>query len=324
MLKTQYDADGRNKPKEDGPKMNVLRKWCAAALAAAMLLGAAKAERKFADFSETYSGMFLQSGTAWTESSYQSENMLIRISAERAFDTDVYVAQIWLKTPECLQRAFGGEGWNDGSEKLDTLARKSGAVLALTGDNGHHFKAGYEVGNGYLWRSRGNHVRDLCVVYTDGTMQIHYAEPDYELIDRQMAEGLIWQTFVFGPALLDENGKAIEDFSGYSIRPDNPRAVLGYYEPGHFCLVQVDGRSTVSKLEEGALNDGMRLEETAQYMEALGCKAAYNLDGGQTAALWFGGSVISTPFNNGRAMGDAIVLCEPGKAEESPDDFLVE
>ena len=303
--------------------MKQLKKWCAAVMAC-LLLRSAGAEGQFADFSEKYASKFLNKGVEWTENSYRSENMSVLIIPQRVYDSDVYIADIYLRTAECLQRSFGGDGWNDGSEKLDTLARKSGAVLALTGDNGHHFKAGWEVGNGYLWRSRGNNMRDLCVIYTDGTMQIHYAKPDYELIAQQMAEGQIWQTFVFGPSLLDENGKAIEDFSAYSIKPDNPRAVIGYFEPGHFCLVQVDGRSTESRMEKGKLNEGMRLEELAQYMELLGCEAAYNLDGGQTAAMWFQDGVISTPFNGGRSMGDAIVLCEPAPKTETTDDFLVE
>ena len=305
-------------------RRGMLMKKCWICLFCLLLMGSAAAEPQFADLSEKFPSLFLSRGTEWTADSYRSENMFIRIIPQRAYDTDVYIADVYLRTAECLQRAFGGDGWNDGSEKLDTLALKSGAVLALTGDNGHHFKAGWEVGNGTLWRSRGNNMRDLCVIYTDGTMQIHYAKPDHELIKQQTEEGLIWQTFVFGPSLLDENGKAIEDFSSSNIKPDNPRAVIGYYEPGHFCLVQVDGRSTESRMEKGRLNEGMRLEELARYMELLGCEAAYNLDGGQTAAMWFKDGVISTPFKGGRSMGDAIVLCEPQEKNENADDFLVE
>ena len=129
-------------------------------------------------------------------------------------------------------------------------------------------------------------------------------------IAQQAAEGLIWQTFVFGPALLDEKGKAFEDFSYSDVRAANPRAVIGYFEPGHYCLVQIDGRGTQSVLEPEKTNKGMTLEQTAQLMESLGCKAAYNLDGGQSASMYFGSDIISTPYHNGRAVGDAIVICD--------------
>ena len=153
-------------------------------------------------------------------------------------------------------------------------------------------------------------------------MQIHYATPNHELIRQQTEEGLIWQTWMFGPALLDEQGKAFTDFSASHVEPKNPRAVIGYYEPGHYCLVQVDGRSTPSAAEPRAANKGMTLVELAQFMESLGCTAAYNLDGGQSAAMWFRDDVISSPYNNGRAVGDAIVICEP--QTDDSEAFLVE
>ena len=196
--------------------------------------------------------------------------------------------------------------------------------LALSGDNSHLLKAGYLVGNGQLWRSRGNQMRDLCVLYTDGTMKVYTAAPDHQQMAQEMENGLIWQTFVFGPGLLNEQGKAMDDFSSSDVAPKNPRAAIGYYEPGHYCLVQVDGRGTLSVLEEKTDNEGMTLAELSQFMESLGCAAAYNLDGGQSAAMWYRDRVISTPYHNGRAVGDAIVLCEPQSEMDDLDAFLVE
>lgn len=283
----------------------------------------AAAETVFADLSRPFENLFLNEGVEWTENSYRSENMYLSVTAQRVCDSDVYVADLYVRTAECLRRAFGGDAWDTSSEKIGTLAEKSEAVLALTGDNSHHLKAGYLAGNGQLWRSRGNNMRDLCVLYTDGTMKVYTASPDHYQIAKEMEMGLIWQTFVFGPGLLDENGKAIPEFTS-DVAPRNPRAVIGYYEPGHYCLVQVDGRGTFSVLEEKKDNEGMTLCEMAQFMESLGCTAAYNLDGGQSAAMWFRDDVISTPYHNGRAVGDAIVLCEPQTDYDDSEAFLVE
>jgi len=289
-----------------------------------LLFSCASAEMQFADLGRPFESRFLYEGVKWTENSYRSENLAVFITPQRACDSDVYVADVYVRSAECLRRAFGSGAWNASSEKLDTLAQESGAVLALSGDNSHLLKAGYLAAEGQVWRSRGNQMRDLCVLYTDGAMVTFYAPVDHEQISRQMEEGLIWQTFVFGPALLDENGKAFESFPNSDVNPRNPRAVIGYYEPGHYCLVQIDGRGTFSALEEKADNEGMTLVETAQFMESLGCTAAYNLDGGQSAAMWFQNDVISTPYNNGRAVGDAIVICEPQTALDDLDAFLVE
>ena len=96
-------------------------------------------------------------------------------------------------------------------------------------------------------------------------------------------------------------------FSG-GVSPANPRAVIGYYEPGHYCLVQVDGRGTKSRFS--GKNSGMTLKQLADYMESLGCKKAYNLDGGQSALMWFNGQVISTPYKGGRAVGDIVYVID--------------
>lgn len=289
-----------------------------------LLAGGAAAEAVFKDLGRAFETQFLPKGSEWSENGYQSENLSLQIETHRVCDSDVYVAQIWVRTAESMRRAFGSGVWNASSEKLGVLAAENNAILALSGDNSHLLKAGYLVGNGQLWRSRGNNMRDLCVLYTDGTMKVYTATPDHERLAIEAEQGMIWQTFVFGPGLLDENGKALEKFTANDVEPKNPRAVIGYYEPGHYCLVQVDGRGTFSAIEPGADNEGMTMTELAQFMESIGCKAAYNLDGGQSAAMWFRDDVISTPYHNGRAVGDAIVICEPQTEYDDSDAFLVE
>ena len=49
----------------------------------------------------------------------------------------------------------------------------------------------------------------------------------------------------------------------------------------------------------------------SRLMEELGCKAAYNLDGGRTSQMYFGGKVISAPQDGGRRLGDIVLIREP-------------
>ena len=109
--------------------------------------------------------------------------------------------------------------------------------------------------------------------------------------------------------LLDENGKAMTKFNT-NVGPANPRSVIGYYEPGHYCLVQVDGRRTESRLEKGKINVGMTMKQTSALMEQLGCAAAYNLDGGQSSVLWYNGENLSNPYNGGRNVMDAVLILD--------------
>jgi exopolysaccharide biosynthesis protein len=119
--------------------------------------------------------------------------------------------------------------------------------------------------------------------------------------DAQKAiKGGVYQTWDFGPALLDRDGKAISEFTT-GIAGKNPRCAIGYYEPGHYCLVLVDGR------QEG-YSMGLTLTELAQLFEDMGCKRAYNLDGGQSANMAYLGKLHNVPTRGGREVSDLIYI----------------
>ena len=86
------------------------------------------------------------------------------------------------------------------------------------------------------------------------------------------------------------------------VRNTNPRTVLGYFEPGHYCFLVIDGRTVHSR--------GFRLWSLAEYMSNLGCVQAYNLDGGGSSSLWYNGKIISKPYDGGRKIADAVFLAE--------------
>jgi exopolysaccharide biosynthesis protein len=80
-------------------------------------------------------------------------------------------------------------------------------------------------------------------------------------------------------------------------------------------MVVVDGR------QEGH-SAGMRLPQLAQVFVDLGCSAAYNLDGGGSAVMYFNGTAYSRQSNGAsRELGDILLITEEGfilrEAEES-------
>ena len=52
-----------------------------------------------------------------------------------------------------------------------------------------------------------------------------------------------------------------------------------------------------------------RVDE-CRFFADLGCKAAYNLDGGASAVMTFNDEIYSRPSNGGRALGDALLIKE--------------
>lgn len=289
-----------------------------------LLSGGAGAEEaaNLGDFSEKFGHLFLEKGEPPVTDglTYRSQDVYIQITSVRQSRTDIYIADIYVRSVENFQRAFANNKWHSGTEKVKILSENNQAVLGMTGDNGHNLKAGIVIGNGKIWRRVSNGTRDICLLYRDGTLvTIEEQYIDHDGIRAQADEGLIWQCFVFGPALLDENGKAKQKFNT-NVRPANPRSVIGYYEPGHYCFVQVDGRGADSKLDPGNRSVGLTMDELSLFMESLGCKAAYNLDGGQSSMLYYDGEILSSPYQNGRKTGDIVFIREIEKTELSDNE----
>ena len=285
-----------------------MRRLVSLILMVIMCLSAAVAEGEFYD---KFPGKFLPEGSEpiITETSYQSDSIYFTISSMRVHDSDVYVIDIYIASVENLQRYYGGGDWRKKTIRMSKLSEESGCVIAMTGDSSQNFSAGWVIGNGEIKRGDRNRKRDLCILYRNGEMVgLQPAKIDNEAI--AASSDTIWQTFLFGPTLLDENGVAYDDFSSSNVQRINPRSVIGYYEPGHYCFVQVDGRGKKSALEPGKKNRGLTLEELAVFMQELGCAVAYNLDGGRSSMVWNQGEIISTPAAADRQIGDIVLLKE--------------
>lgn len=253
-------------------------------------------------------GTFLPEGEMiQTESSYQSHNISISITSMYYDSSDVYIADIYIRSLDCFQRVYAGGEWGKTTAKVKNMAADSGAILAMTGDSGQVIEKGWCIGNGTVWRSTTNRKRDIAILYKNGEMKTFLAPVDYESLALGIED--MWHCFLFGPVLLDAEGKAMTKFNS-TVGPRNPRSALGYYAPGHYCFVQVDGRKTKSALEKGKINKGVTLKALSKLMEELGCTAAYNLDGGQSSMMWFGEEIISTPYKGGRRVGDAVIIKE--------------
>ena len=289
-----------------------------ACLLALLLCQTAVARAEF-----SFPGVFLDEGEApvITEDSYQSANVSISISSRRVEKADVFIADIYVRDVSYYQRYFVGTFNPQNSPKrmqVGPMAEQAGAILAMTGDSADGFSQGWVMGNGEIVRHSKNSKRDICLFLSDGEMRTVLAKDiDYDWLAAEAEAGHIWHLFCFGPALLDEDGHALVKFNS-AVTANNPRSVIGYYEPGHYCFVQVDGRKTVSQLEAKKKNYGLNMKALAALMEELGCTAAYNLDGGQSSVLWFNGKIVSTPATKdgkGRKVGDIVMIADPTDEE---------
>lgn len=268
-----------------------------------------------AEFSDRFADRFLPEGEppVMKELAYYSQDTAIEITVSRVNKSDVYVADIYIRSLDRLRRGFEGGEWKGKRQnmaRVTDMALTHNAILALTGDNAHNNENSIVYENG-VQRRKKRPNRQVCVIFMDGEMRT-YKSTDITVKKLEDTGKGVWQTFQFGPGLLDEEGHAYKKYQS-SVSTANPRAAIGYYEPGHYCLIQVDGRGSKSQLEAGKINVGMTLKELADFMEGLGCKAAYNLDGGQSAMMWFNDRIISTPYKGGRPCGDIVYIPRIGE-----------
>lgn len=213
-----------------------------------------------------------------------------------------YVADVKVSDVRCIRTAFaGGRYGSQVREELEDIARRENAVVAVNGDFYGYQAGGLAIRNGVAYRNEPADG-DACVLFADGELRAVPAGTDL----RELARRGAWQAWTFGPSLLDENGKARPDKASKSkyLRRKHPRTAIGYYRPGHYCFVVVDGR------REG-YSEGATLERLARIMEELGCRAAYNLDGGMSSSMVFRGATRSRPPDTEpREIQDAVMACE--------------
>lgn len=242
---------------------------------------------------EKFADKFTDGDVVQTENTYMSENINVTFSRIEEDGIIYHVADIYITDIQYLRGGFSHGVYSARSAPISETASLYNAVVALSGD---HYGGRYEgivVRNGVLYRE--SRFADVCVLYTDGVMAT-FADEDFDL-EAESEKGL-WQVWSFGPMLLD-HGQAMTQFNS-ELQRANPRSAIGYFEPGHYCFVQVDGRIPESR--------GMTLEELSQLFADLGCTAAYNLDGGKSSGFVWQGELLSYPYN--RPISDIIYVSD--------------
>lgn len=245
------------------------------------------------DFSATFPDYDTSQGIDALHS-YQTDDMRIIVYSGYRDEATYYVADVWVRNFRMFQTGFADKRYRPGyvGQLTPIIAEAYGAIVAISGDYYSQKGVGLVIRNGTLYRD--SIVADVCVLYTDGVMESYFQkDADIEAI---IARGA-YQAWSFGPKLLD-HGEAPAAYRSENAGR-NPRAAVGYFEPGHYCLVVIDGR-------QGAYSRGMTYPQMSQLFISLGCVDAYNLDGGQTAMMVFLGEVVNRPYRNGRTVSDIL------------------
>lgn len=254
------------------------------------------------NFREKFAGKFTSGDVRITEDSYQSENLNIQVIKKYIEDLPawVYVVDIYVADISCLKTAFGKDTYGRGyTEWITKVAERCGSVVTMNGDYYGTRDTGVVIRNGMLYRDNKT-THDIIILYWDGHMEV-FASGEFDAT-KEMGRGA-YQSWCFGPSLLNESGEPIKSYDvADNLLKRNPRSAIGYYEPGHYCFLVVDGRNKESK--------GARMTQLASLMAGVGCKIGYNLDGGQTSLLAVGTQLYNSPSDGGRNSSDYIMIVD--------------
>ena len=259
------------------------------------------APTRVGDFSEKYADKFITGDPIYTENSYITENVNISISEYYENRIRFYVADIYLRDISCFRTGLAKDQFGKNiTEDILKVAVREQSVLTMNGDFYGIREGGVCVRNGELYYT-DKVVREICVLYWDGSMQC-FSPEDFDC-EREMANGA-YQIWNFGPAMLDENGQPRPEFDEIyeGIYGNQPRSALGYFEPGHYCFIVADGRTDDSR--------GLTMDQLGALAQTLGCQHCYNLDGGRTSQLALCTEIVNNPVTGGRNCSDYLTIVD--------------
>lgn len=221
---------------------------------------------------------------------YEDGNIKITYTQYTTNDTTIHVADVQLSSAEYLKTAFADNTYGKNvTQTTSDIAAANNAVLAINGDYYGVQEKGYVIRNGVLYREAAADNDVLCI-YGDGSMKV--VDPSSVTAQELLDQG-VWQAFSFGPGLLEDGSIPISlDTEVGRAKASNPRTAIGIIDDLHYVFVVSDGRSDES--------EGLSLYELAVFMQELGVKTAYNLDGGGSSTMYFNGNVVNNPTSGFR------------------------
>ena len=226
----------------------------------------------------------------------KTDDYSITVTKYQEYDTAIYVADITVSSAEIIKTALADDTYGKNiTAYTSTIASENQTVLAINGDYYGAQESGYVIRNGVAYRETSD-GEDILVLYADGTMKV--LDRDDVTVQELLDQGA-WQAWSFGPGLLSDGEVTVGENTEVSRSMNsNPRTAIGQIDDNHYVFVVSDGRTDESK--------GLSLYELAEFMESLGCRTAYNLDGGGSSTMYFNGSVVNNPTTNGRIKERAV------------------
>lgn len=229
---------------------------------------------------------------------YKDDNISVTIKNYTENNTKIYVADVKVSSAQYLKTALANDSYGKNiTDSTSSIAESKNAIFAINGDYYGARESGYVIRNGVIYRDKGNKDTDVLCIYSDGHFEI--TNSGEKSAEELLAEN-VWQAFSFGPALVENGEIAVEKNEEVGrAMASNPRTAIGLIDNNHYIFVVSDGRTDESQ--------GLTLQELAQFMQKLGVKTAYNLDGGGSSTMYYNKEIVNNPTTSGRNISERKV-----------------
>lgn len=224
-----------------------------------------------------------------SETAYEDETISVALESRKIGDSVYNIARVKIGDPTQLRTALAGPYGSRKTAKPLQMAAAVNAVLAINGDYFQYSSRGYTVRQGETYiKALSKKDLDLLVIDEAGDFHIFKKSNKAEFAAFVRSGRTAFNAFTFGPALV-KDGEVQVIYNSYGFAPQDraPRVGIGQTGPLEYVLVMVDGRMD-------GYSRGITIKMLAEFMGELGCQQAFNLDGGGSAAMVFGGKYFNT------------------------------
>ena len=249
-----------------------------------------------------------------SETVYEDPSIRVELSEDMVGVTRVHIARVKIADSSQLRTAPAYSFDRDQTAPMTSIAERVNAVIAINGDYYSYqaLRGGYMIRQGQLYIDNPIPGRDVLVI--DGNGDFH---TELEITDEFVAKydelGGIINSFNFGPGLIVDYVKT-DRFGGVFNTAQKKAA--------RSCICQVRSGALeylliVSEGTDDSYGGGLTLEEFTDYVSTFGVQHAYNLDGGNSAALIYMNEKINAANNrHHRPLSDIIYFASTAGAGE--------
>jgi len=243
---------------------------------------------------------------------YETDKLKVSIEQKQKDGMTYFVADVKLTDVSQFKTAFAGDDFKSGIyEAVSDIAGRHSPVIAINADFCRYHREGVIIRNGELLRAQNIKKHHLLIVDENGNLSAQTDRSGKQgLVANRLEQANTWQTFEFGPVLV-ENGEPVELPKSFYVNCadgyDNPRTAIGQKGPLHYVIIVVDGR-------RDGYSTGASIPQVQQLFLDEGVDFAFNLDGGGSTTLYFLGEVINMPSGGKeRSVSDVIMfMANPG------------